>query len=456
MKRFRSNLSSKVLIPLGKTFSGRRFFLAKKYQRYLYKSQYQDRSILRAKRIASLKKLIAHCYHNVPYYHQLMEKIGINPEDISGLEDLKNFPLLTKSTLRENFNSLRANNIPISKMKLEASGGTTGTPIQLFIDSTTQYRVDASDWRFWSWANFLPGMKVAEFWGHINELKKSKTIYSKLKLLMENTFMLNAFDLSEENMNMYLKLINQKKPDIFHGYASAILRFTRYIRDQGKKIHKPKSIILTADKIHQKEKIEIGSFYNCGVYDEYGCREFSIIAHECEYHTGLHVADEHFIIEVIDPENGHENTNEFGEIIITSLVNYSMPLIRYQIGDLGRILDDKCQCGRTLTLIDFISGRTADFVITKSGKKVYGPLFIIAFDHVKGVSQFLIEQHEIGKIQIKLLVDNHFNNNNGLISIKNKLTTVFLDDLDYEIDFVNELYLSRSGKRRTVISYLNN
>lgn len=453
-QKLRFNLSTKLLIPLGKTYSRRRYFLAKKYQKFLEKSQYHNESILEARRFASLKKLIEHCYRNVPYYQQLMKNLEISPSDISSIEDLNKFPLLSKQLLTKNFDLLRATNVSRKRMQLVASGGTTGNPVQAYRDLRNEYRSDAALWRFWKWAGYVLGMKSVRFEAHLDELEIAKNIREKLRLFMDNVSNLNAFNLSKKNMDNYVALINQKKPEVFRGYSSAILNFTRYVRDHGIKIHKPKSIIITADKIYQKEKREISSFFLCDVFEEYGCREIGVFAHECEQHSGLHVADEDFIIEVINPsDNSLAERNEFGEIVITCLLNYAMPMIRYKLGDFGKVLNNNCTCGRKLTLIDYIEGRVADFIITKSKKRVYGPAFQIAFDNVKGISQYLIEQKEIGKINIKIIINNHFNDSE-LNVFKNNFNRIFSDDIEYTIEMVDKIIFGVSGKRRTVISYL--
>ena len=262
----------RCLIPFGKTLSRRRYTSAKQHQYRLETWQYHNEQVLKAIQLNNLKMLVEHCYKSVPYYAQLMRDHHLNPHDISTLEDLKAFPFLTKSILKQNFHSLTSKDSLSHNNNLCSSGGTTGTPVQFYRDRKNEYIIDATNWRFWRWAGYVPGMKTAVFWGNPRETRQLSKIYSRLKYFMENTFILDAFDVSEEAMASFACMINRHKPEIYRGYASAILCFARYIESENLKIHKPKSIIITADKIYQSEKSEISAVFGCRVFEEYGCR----------------------------------------------------------------------------------------------------------------------------------------------------------------------------------------
>ena len=146
------------------------------------------------------------------------------------------------------------------------------------------------------------------------------------------------------------------------------------------------SVISSAQMLPQHSRELIENNLNCKVYDKYGSREFSGIAYECNKHFGHHVVAENYIVEILkDKEPAKEN--EVGEIVITDLNNYCMPLIRYRIGDLAKSLGTKtCDCGRGLPLIGDIQGRVQSIIVGANGKYLPGTYF----SHLFKVSNFLI------------------------------------------------------------------
>jgi phenylacetate-CoA ligase len=297
-------------------------------------------------------------------------------------------------------------------------------------------------------------MKLALFWGNDRELLHSKTLRGRLKYIAENTMLLNCFDLSDKTLNTFISNLDKYKPQIIRGYSTAIYFFVKYCKHNN--IHpaiKPRCIIITSDKVYKPQKDEIADYFNCEVFEEYGSREFGIIAHECEAHEGLHIADDLFIVEVLNPDTRLCDFKGKGEIVVTSLFNYSMPLIRYRLGDDVTLSDETCTCGIKLKLIKNIEGRIADLVITKSGKFIYGDFFAHPFYHSKGIDKYQVHQYEKGKVIINI-VKNKFFTENEMLKILSELKTMVKDDLITEMKYVDDIDVTSSGKRRSVISYI--
>lgn len=447
-------ISRYILIPIGKTYSGREYFKALRYQKFLENSQYWERERIEGFRNIQFRRLVSHCYANVPYYRNYMRKNSLKISDFRTVEDIKKLPILSKELLNRNFNDLKAENYDKNAIKYEATGGTTGTPTRIGRDKSIEYISDANNRRFWKYAGFVPGMNLTTMWGNEYDLLKLKTGRGKIKRMMENVNTLNCFDLTEEKIRVYTENIQRNKPEIIRGYASAICFYVNYCKKVD--IHfnnHPKSIILTSDKILKKQKDEIADFFGSDVYEEYGCQEFSLLAHECSAHKGLHLAEELFIFELYNKRIYSRDFIARGEVIVTPLFNFAIPLLRYKLGDEISVSDENCACGRQLKLVKEVNGRISDFVVTKSDKFIHGELFAHLITPIKGILYYQVRQYEKGAVVIHFVKDRSCKiNDRDLENLCMNLKKIFGNDMDLRIEEKERIPLSPSGKRRSVVS----
>jgi phenylacetate-CoA ligase len=449
---FHSLISRYTLLPIGKTYSGRKYFKAIKYQRFLEKTQYWDRGAIEDLRNRQFSNLISHCYENVTFYRKYMDKNGLKVNDFQTIYDITKLPIITKETLKNNKEALKAINIDEKQISFQNTGGTTSTPAVFGRDLNNEYRVDANNCRFGKYAGYVPGMKSLLLWAHPMDLNSSESLHMRLKLLMDNAKIFNSWDLTEKNLLKLTNYIAKSNSEVIRGYASAIYNYIQYCK--AKKIIFPKhikSVIITADKIYEEQKGEISQFFECEVFEEYGCREFSVMAHECEKHKGLHLAEEHFIFEVLNQGDRRSNFEGTGELVVTPLYNYAMPLLRYSLGDDVTISSAFCDCGKRLRLITDLKGRVIDYVVTKNNRLMHGSFFFELFGFSKGISRFQAHQHEKGKVLIKIVKNKDFSEKE-IEKIMDYFRIQNGDDIIAEIRYVDDIEISPSGKRRICIS----
>jgi phenylacetate-CoA ligase len=199
------------------------------------------------------------------------------------------------------------------------------------------------------------------------------------------------------------------------------------------------------------------------LYEIYGCIEFGHVAFECDEHCGLHVITDGTCLEFVDANSENISSGEEGEIIITGLWNYLMPLIRYRIGDLGMPTDEKCLCGRSWPLIRSIQGRTNDYLVLPSGQKIpAGWVYIERIvekeleRNVFCIFQYAIIQEQKDRIILRCVKGREFDPM-MVREIKDNLETYFADlgeKLEVAVQFVNEIPTSRTGKKKDFISML--
>jgi phenylacetate-CoA ligase len=172
---------------------------------------------------------------------------------------------------------------------------------------------------------------------------------------------------------------------------------------------------------------------------------------------GSHLVDkiikeepENLVVEFIK-QNEHVSAGELGEIVLTDLTNYGMPFIRYKIEDAGKPSDDTCSCGCGLPLMQSIEGRVPDMIITPGGKVLIVHFFTGLFEHIEGVDQFQILQEKTDELIVRLVKNSKFSDTDEVRIIR-EVQGYAGEEMEIVMEFVEEIPVSRSGKRRFVIS----
>jgi len=202
--------------------------------------------------------------------------------------------------------------------------------------------------------------------------------------------------------------------------------------------------------------------FNLELSEIYGSVEFGHLAFECNEHLGLHIITNDAYIEFLDEKEEQVASGEEGALIITSLNNHVMPLIRYRIGDIGIPNDEKCPCGRTWPLVKSIQGRINDYLVLPSGRRVTWLHFYHQFykeleRNVFSISQYRIIQDKKDQIIFEVVPGKNYDP--GMLGrIKNNLEEYFIhlgERIEVTMEVVNDIPLGSTGKRRILISRVN-
>ncbi len=425
------------------------------YINLLEKTQWWSQPELEKLQLDRLKKLLHHANDNVPYYHRIFKKIDFKPEYVKSINDLNKLPILTKEIVNKNFNDLYARNYPNEKFILSRTGGSTAAPMRFYTDNKWEACNMGAAFRSWSWAGYNLGDKMAYVWSAPQDVQESKRYLAKIRNLMLRTIWLDAFTLTEENMNKYITALTRFKPKVINTYSSVIYTFAEYINNMGIDSIKPEAILTTSDMLYDYKRKSIEKAFNCEVFDYYSGRDTSLQAAECQEHFGYHLSIENAVVEFMK-ENEHVSPGETGNLIITDLCNYAMPFIRYDIGDLGAPSDEKCPCGRNLPIMKSLKGRTYDYILTSDGRLLAGIFFhhILVHHEIQGIKEFQIIQETKEKI-IVFIVKNEKENTEDINRFIALIKENVGEKVDVEPRFVPTIQLSPTGKLMHVISKLN-
>jgi phenylacetate-CoA ligase len=342
-----------------------------------------------------LEQLLNYAYEHVPYYKKLFDEIGLVHSGQIHLERFKELPILDKPTIRANFQALTSDEIGSLKVFKNRTGGSTGEPLVVLQDRDGVRMTGGAVLRlFYEWHGVEPGDKEIKLWGSERDLfYQSQINLSSVRQWMSGAKVLNAFLMTSERMRQYIATINDYKPKLLRGYSNNLYELAQFAEQNGLTIHPPNLVISSAGTLYPLFRQKMEDIYGCSAFNHYGTREMHNMAMECPEGKNLHISAFTHIIEVINENSQPCPPGVEGDLVITSLVEYAMPLIRYRIGDRGTLSQNNCSCGRGLPVLAELSGRKVNSFRTSDGRIVPGEYFI----HLLGV---YFHDHPIGKFQV--------------------------------------------------------
>lgn len=415
-------------------------------RRLLEETQWLSQKNIERLQLARLRRIVSHAYHTVPYYRAAFREGGVRPEDIKDISDLEKIPLLTKAILRSRNDELVSTSYHSTGASREHTSGTTSKPVSFLRDNSDRSWGWAAALRAYSWAGYELGDKEALVWQRTFASNKS-TFLQPLYDEARRTLLVDSGDVSAQNANNILGKLKRFHPHFIRGYSGALHRLAEYLLEAGQCLD-VRGVIHTSSMIYEAQRKVIRQAFRCPVFSFYGAREVMAIASECEEHTGLHVSSENLVLEVLR-DGEAASPGEVGSLVITNLTNYSMPLIRYEIGDLGRTGSSPCSCGRGLPVLESLEGRKFEHIVNSDGSHtVLRPLE--AFFSEVPVKDFQVVVASPDLITVKIVEGEAYSEVHDRI-IKNNLK--WRGKSEVEIQKVGKISPAPSGKPLRFVSY---
>lgn len=408
-----------------------------------------------------LSALLLHAYKNVNYYKTIFDDIGLIHNGNVLLYKFEDIPILTKDDIRNNYKNMITRDIDNRKHYVNMSGGSTGEPLQFIQDEAYRRWGNAVN-NYW-YKQFLNvdihKVKKIILWGSERDIfTGSIGIRAELKNWLMNTKILNSFKMNENDMKEYIWIIENYKPYIIRGYAGSLFELCSYARSNNLKLYSPNKIVSSAEVLTEEMRSLIEESFNAKTYDFYGSRETANLAGECE-NSLLHILEFYNIIEVLDDNNDAVDFNEEGNVVVTNLHNYSMPLIRYKIEDTAILGPTSCVCGSILPTLKKITGRVLSHFHTNQGALISGGYFIILLWDKKWIKKFQVIQMDYNLIKILIVkrdVKEDIDIESNIEDIEEKIKLVMGNDCIIEWFFVSKIDKSPQGKHLQTISLLDN
>jgi len=394
---------------------------------------YQDEKLI---------KLLLHSYQNVPYYHQILPESGVIIDGEVHLENFDKIPILTKAIIRNEGENLYSSDYMKRKPYENSSGGSTGEPAIFIQDKKYDEWNTATKLYFNQMLGKYIGEKELKLWGSERDIISGNIgLKSKIINILYNRSFINSFKLDTVKLADALDTWNTFKPKVVWSYVDSTYEFARYVERKKRDVYPPKAIIVTAGVLTKNVRVYIENVLHTKVYNQYGSREVGVIACECEGQEGLHIFEQSQYLELINPD---ETGNS--KLIVTNLNNYSMPLLRYDIGDTVKLKNANCSCGRSFRMLQNVTGRTTDHFIKKDGTIIHGEYFTHLFYFKKWVKKFQVVQKDYNLIVCRVLLGEDSNREDDMLNIEHDIMLVMGDGCKVEFDFVDVIEPSKSGK----------
>jgi phenylacetate-CoA ligase len=397
-----------------------------------------------------LRKLMEHVYHNCSYYREIFRATEATPSDIESIEDLQKFPILTKEKIQTNLDRILARNISSQNRMKSSTGGSTGMPLVFYRDYRCRDLKLAMQMNFMRWYGFQPGDTELFFWGASQDYDRSTSLRSRLaRRFASRQWFVDIDDLKGSNFERTVKRLSRLKPKVVAAYPNILYAFAQKVDSSGIGLKFPK-VMVTAEQIfeHQREFIE--KVFSAEVFEQYGAREFGSIASECKRHDGLHYFAPGIVLETVAPD-GRPAGNKLGNLLVTDLWNYAMPLVRYRVGDLAQLDYNQCGCGCMLPIIGKVAGRTVDVITRPNGEIIAGESLIAVVRKSEVRAQTQIIQAAPDRFLIRYVADDVMPENKVWF-IKSGFEHLFGQSAEVEFKRVQAIEREKSGKFRYIKS----
>ncbi|MDR0380709.1 MAG: phenylacetate--CoA ligase family protein [Oscillospiraceae bacterium] len=393
-----------------------------------------------------LEALLDVCAREVPAYRFL------GAEGVSPLIRFADIPPLTRAALRADPDAFLAASARPETLTPGMSGGTTDdAPVRFYLDRRAVEHYEAARWRGLSWWGITPGSRSVMVWGAPVEWELSKqAAYRRREKWLKNRVMIPAHDLSRAALPGHIALLDRYRPEYLYGYASALYALANLMRQTGlRPKHAPRIVLSTSEMLFDFQRTLIAEVFGCPVVNEYGAKDAGILAYECP-EGQMHITCENALLEVLDPQTLRPlPPGETGVLAVTDLHNFSMPRLRYLLGDMASLSAKRCRCGRTLPLLDALEGRLVDILVTRDDRLVHGNVLVHLSNTHGAVERFQIVQHtpELATLRIVPAEGSHADDMEGFI----RQVRALLPGTQVAVELVSDIAPSASGKRRYAI-----
>jgi phenylacetate-CoA ligase len=329
-----------------------------------------DRSALERIQLERLQQTVRRLANRVPFYKMKLAEAGVTPDDIKSLDDLRRLPFTTNADLRDNYpTGLLAVDLD-NVMRLHTSSGTTGKPKAIFFSAGDINRAADLIARCF----IMTGVRK----GDVFQNMMTYGLFTGALVMHYGAEKVGCLVIpaGPGNSERQLLLMRDFRTTVIHLTPSYALYFAGFLEKNGvdpKRDLALRRAFVGAEPHTEETRLKIQESLGIEVYNSYGLSEMNGpgVAFECIHKTGMHLWEDHYLMEIVDPQTGEPlPEGATGELVLTTLTREAMPLLRYRTRDVTSIIPGKCPCGRTHRRINRITGRTDDMLIVR-GVNIY-------------------------------------------------------------------------------------
>jgi phenylacetate-CoA ligase len=410
---------------------------------------FASRERIRAYQLARLRALIEHAWANVPLYAERYRSAGVRPADLRTLEDLQFFPTVNKDDVLAAYpDGVLARGLDLRRCLISKSSGSTGQVLEvvhradrLAIQGLAMHRLLAqyAPWRPWDRFVYV-----------YTSPYPTRSLLGTYPMILVPTL---------TPIDQLAARVRSLRPQFLACYPSHLRELAAELGPVGCRALRLRAISVSSERSSQRERDDLGAQFNCGVYDEYSTEELTRVASQCT-HGSYHVFEDVTHVEILDPDrDAMVGDGEAGEVVGTYLHNFAMPFIRYRQGDIAKIQDSRCTCGRRFRQITELRGRRLDAFVLPSGRVLgsgwlLDATYSLLLDVRADIAAFRLIQHERERVEI-LVVPGPAWRAEMAAAVREHFVALVGEPLRVEVTQVAELPRTEAGKHVPIVRYAN-
>jgi phenylacetate-CoA ligase len=420
------------------------------YRRMLDHTARLDTSALARWVSQRARRFVHEALENVPYYRQLnLDANAWRAENVNVAELLRSLPVIDRRDVRSKGIEFRRADVP-DQFTLSTSG-TTGSPMTIYCDRESRALHYAFFDRLWGSSGIRHGKDWrATFYGRtILSPSQQRAPYWRFDIAQRNV-LFSSYHISRASVSAYAAELRRTSPLLVVGYPSSLATLSELALQAGCELPRPKMVMTTAEKLSDRQRSAIQHAFGVPVTDQYGCTEMTHFVSQCPLGS-YHIHLEHGLVEILREDGSPCSPGEIGQVVVTGLVNRTMPLLRYRIADTASFSDHMCNCGSAFPVLGSIAGRSDDVLHFASGRTVgrFDPVF-------KGFTEVLeaqIEQTSPTSLIVRMVASLGYCAEVGQ-KIVWEIRKRVGDDVSIQVELVDAIQRGPGGKFLAVIGLM--
>ena len=422
-------------------------------------TQWMTAEQIRAEQFRQAAHIVSHAYRTVPYYREHFTAAGTRPEHLERLEHLEQanladdwhrIPRLSRGEVRRAGSELKSTAIPKGHQRTfeKKTGGSTGTPVTVLGTTVTQlwwFAINLRD-HLWHQRDFRKKLAVIRYLTEPQHQPPNGSVASNWNagcqaLSPTGPCVSLAVNSSPD---IQLRWLERHNPGYIMAYPSVIHTLADHAAETNTKLSNLQEVRTFGEALEPSTQEICREVWGVEVVDLYSSEEVGHIALQCPQMPHYHVQAEDLLVEVLDEQDRPCAPGEVGRVVVTTLNNYAMPLLRYEIGDYAQ-LGEPCPCGRGLPVLKQILGRQRNMFILPSGEKRWPNLIVTDDEPPLPPHQFQVAQRSRTLIELRLVTDLPFSpsqQEQAIERVRRGLGNAF----EYRLVFVDEIPRSPRGK----------
>jgi len=417
---------------------------------------FQPPAVIARARDRRVRQMVLHAYRSVPYYRELLPRLGLSPADFRTADDLARLPILEREDVGANPYAFLSSAYRMDRCVASRTGGSTGKSLPILHDSSAVLQSAAYQWRDQSLLARLVGRSfgyrelifssavgvagLVERFGHARSF-----LPSGLRIQRRYHAVLDPPEAA-------VRLLNDFKPHLLKGFGSGIAKLFAQLEREGAPFHRPCAVSYSGDALPAGARALIEQRFGIPVFSTYQAAEAFKIGFECERHAGLHLNADLYPLRVVDADGRTAPHGEVGDVVVSNLVNRAMVLLNYRIGDCAVLAADPCACGRTLPLLAHLEGRSGEALIGVQGRRLTATALESAF--WSALSRTLlhqVEQRAPDRIHWRIVPRATADREALRAVLVENGRKYFGDDVAVEVEFLDDLPRTERGKVRSFV-----